>query len=72
MERIMKNHSVPIWEKYALTIEEATIYFGIGEKVLRRFLKEHADEDFLISNGVKTLVKRRAFEHYLDEKVTAL
>ena len=72
MERVTKNLSVPIWEKYALTVEEATIYFGIGEKVLRRFLKEHADEDFLISNGVKTLVKRQAFANYLDEKVTAL
>lgn len=52
--------------------EEATVYLGIGEKVLRRFLKEYVNEDFLISNGVKTLVKRQAFEHYLDEKVTAL
>lgn len=48
------------------------MYFGIEEKVFRRSLKEHANEDFLISNGVKTLVKRQAFEHYLDEKVTEL
>lgn len=64
--------TVPLWRKYALTIEEATVYFGIGDKVLRRFLKEHPDEGFLISNGVKTLVKRKAFEEYLDENVTAI
>lgn len=63
---------VPIWNKYALTVEESAQYFGIGEKTLRRFLKAHEGEDFLMMNGVKVLVKRQAFERYLDEYVTAL
>ena len=28
---------VPIWEKYTLTIEEASKYFRIGENKLRKF-----------------------------------
>ena len=27
----MSNNDVPIWEKYTLTIEEASKYFRIGE-----------------------------------------
>ena len=27
--------TVPLWEKYLLTIEEAAVYFGIGENRLR-------------------------------------
>ena len=30
----MNNTDVPIWEKYTLTIEEASKYFRIGEKKL--------------------------------------
>ena len=29
----MNNTDVPIWEKYTLTIEEASKYFRIGEKI---------------------------------------
>lgn len=32
----MNNMNVPIWEKYTLTIEEASKYFRIGENKLRR------------------------------------
>ena len=28
---------IPVWEKYTLTIEEASKYFRIGENKLRRF-----------------------------------
>ena len=33
----MNNTDVPIWEKYTLTVEEASKYFRIGEKKLRKF-----------------------------------
>ena len=29
-----QDFSVPIWKEYMLTVEEATQYFGIGEKKL--------------------------------------
>lgn len=66
------KYEVPIWEKYTLTIEEASQYFGIGEKTLRRFVKEHMEEDFIICNGAKVLIKRKVFEKYIDESLSVL
>ena len=37
----MNNTDVPIWEKYTLTIEEASKYFRIGEKKLRKLAEEN-------------------------------
>ncbi len=69
---VNKNISLPWWEKYTLTIEEASDYFGIGEKVLRRFMNEHKDSDFIIMNGNKMLIKKKAFEKYIDENMTVI
>ena len=63
---------VPIYCKHCLTVEEASAYFGIGEKVLRRFIKEHPDEPYWLYNGVKVLIKREAFGNYLDQYITAI
>lgn len=37
----MNNTDVPIWEKYTLTIEEASKYFRIGEKKLRKLAEDY-------------------------------
>ena len=57
---------VPVWEKYGLTITEASEYFGIGEKKLRQIVQENSHEDFILNNGVKVIIKRVKFEQYLD------
>ena len=36
----MNHTDVPIWEKYTLTIEEASKYFRIGEKKLRKLAED--------------------------------
>lgn len=60
----------PIHLKYALTIEEAAAYFNIGEKTIIRSLTDYYDEDsaYLLQVGKKRLVKRVAFENYLNER----
>lgn len=63
---------LPWWEKYTLTIEEASQYFGIGEKTLRRFIKEHREADFIIYNGTKIQIKRKAFERFIDDEISTL
>ena len=63
---IEQKMNVPLWYKYALTVEEAKEYFGIGEKKLRWILSEHSDADFVLHNGTKNLIKRRKFEEFLD------
>lgn len=67
-----KGMVLPWWEKYALTIQEASQYFGIGERTLRRLIKQNEEADYLVHIGVKILIKRRLFEKYLDEKVSVL
>ena len=57
---------VPIWEKYTLTIEEAAKYFQIGETKLRRLIENNPDENFILCNGNRKLIKRRLFEDYID------
>ncbi|NBK80521.1 hypothetical protein D5272_18750 [bacterium D16-76] len=37
----MNNADVPIWEKYTLTIEEASKYFRIGENKLQKLAEEN-------------------------------
>ncbi len=37
----MHDLSMPLWEHYLMTIEEASIYFRIGENKLRQVANEH-------------------------------
>lgn len=57
---------IPVWEKYTLTIAEASDYFNIGESKLRRFLSEHERESYILMNGTKVLIKRKQFEKVID------
>jgi len=59
--------NVPVWEKFNLTINEATTYFNIGEKKLRKLIDEHMEAGFVIQNGVKILINRKKFEEFLNE-----
>ena len=61
----MNNTDVPIWEKYTLTIEEASKYFRIGEKKLRKLAEENIDAGWVIVNGNRIQIKRkqRSEEH---------
>ena len=52
----MNNNAIPVWEKYTLTIEEASKYFRIGENKLRRLAEENKDAGWLIMNGNRILV----------------
>lgn len=61
----MRNE-VPIYEKYMLTIEEASQYFNIGENRLRDFAKEHEQENWIFKKGSQTLIKRKLFEKLID------
>lgn len=66
-KRIKGRQEVPIWEKFALTINESTIYFNIGEKKIRKLIDDNMDYGFMIHNGAKMLINRRKFEDFLNE-----
>ena len=60
------NTDVPIWEKYTLTIEEASKYFRIGEKKWLKLAEENLDAGWVIVNGNRVQIKRKQFEKIID------
>lgn len=61
------NNTVPISQKYALTIDEAAEYSNIGQNKLRELAKmPHCP--FLLQNGRNILIKRLALEKYLEAR----
>lgn len=67
-----KIPQIPIWRKYTLSIQEASEYFRIGDKKLRRLVDEQPDAEFILWNGSRPQIKRRLFEQYIDEYLTAI
>ena len=58
---------IPVWEKYTLSIEEAAVYFRIGENKLRRLINENPNADYILWNGTRAQIKRKKFEEVIDE-----
>lgn len=61
----VKKESVPIWEKYALTIYEAAEYFNIGEHRLRQLVRENRQADFVLWIAQRL----RLYETYLKSSL---
>ncbi len=59
--------TVPVWEKYMLTVREASEYFGIGEHKLRDLLDNNIGRNLSVWNGNRQLIRRKRLEEYLDE-----
>lgn len=57
---------VPIWEKIALTVEEAAAYSNIGTHKLRE-ITDKDDKQLVLWVGSKRLIKRKALEKYIDQ-----
>lgn len=64
----MEKNAVPIYEKYALTIEEAAEYSNIGQNKINELLKDPRCT-FVLFVGRKKLVKRKAFEDFISRQV---
>ena len=60
---------VPIWERFLLTIKEASLYFNIGENKLYRLVNDYIDSDykFVVQNGSRLMIKREKFEKFLND-----
>lgn len=57
---------VPINEKYALTIREASEYFNIGVKKMRRLAEDNLGR-FAVYSGNRYLIIRTKFEKFIEE-----
>ena len=58
--------SVPIWEKVALTLEEAAAYTNVGINRIRE-ITNNENCPFVLFVGNKRLIKRKPFEKYLEQ-----
>ena len=59
-------YNIPIWRKYTLTVEEAAVYFRIGENKLRNLINENKNANYLLWNGNRVQIKRVQFVHFID------
>ena len=66
MKYVETTIDVPVWEKYTLTIEEASKYFRIGENKLRKLAEENLNSGWVIMNGNRIQIKRKQFEKVID------
>lgn len=66
--QIQQDQNVPIDRKMLLTIREAARYSNIGINKIDAMLKQ-PNCPFVLYVGTKKLVKRAAFEAYIDGKV---
>lgn len=62
-----RNFSIPVWEKYALSVKEAAEYFGMAESKLKQYVSDHRDAPFVLKGGARLLIKRKMFEDFLNE-----
>ncbi len=64
-----KEMEVPIWERFLLTVKEASMYFNIGENKLYRIANDYIESEykFVIQNGDRKMIKRENFEKFLNE-----
>ncbi len=66
-ENSPKNFGLPLNQKFSLSVEEAAVYFGIGERRLRQIAAEHSGEDFILEIGTHVRFKRVLFEQFLSK-----
>lgn len=64
MNNIPAKNTLPLSEKYMLSINESATYFGIGIKKMRRLAEENRGR-FSVYSGNRYLINRAKFENFL-------
>lgn len=54
-------------KKYALTVNESSVLFGIGQQKIRK-LSDIPNNSFTLKVGRKIMIKRDAFINYLEKR----
>jgi hypothetical protein len=69
---IAREYEIPLWRKYTLSVQEASKYFRIGDKKLKKLIDENPNAEFILWNGTRPQIKRKVFEQFIDEKLSAI
>lgn len=65
----MAKKDIPVWEKFAITVDEAAAYMNIGVNQLRSLSREtEFRETIVLRVGSKCLFKRERLEAYMEEQ----
>lgn len=67
-QEITREINIPISQKYMLSIREASVYFNIGTKKMRRMAEDNEGE-FSLFMGNRYLICRPKFEEYLQDLI---
>lgn len=59
---------IPLNEKLNLTIEEAAVYTGVGQRLLRKWMKDPSCPFCIWIGPKKMLVRRKELEEFLASK----
>ena len=62
-----RKFDIPIWRKANLSIEEAAAYSGIGMAKLYE-MTESEDCPFVLWIGSRRMIKRKAFDEYIERQ----
>ena len=54
------------------SIARTHLPFRIGDKKLKKLIDENPDADFILWNGSRPQIKRKVFEQFVDEKLSAI
>ena len=57
---------IPIWQKYTLSVQEASDLFGIGQHRLREIVREDYGNKYHLMLGRTIKIKRKRFEEFID------
>lgn len=57
---------VPLWQRYGMTLEEATAYSGLGRDRLVK-IADSPDCTFVLKIGHKRLFKRRKLDEFIEK-----
>lgn len=63
-----RSLQMDFWNKHNLTVEEAAVYFHIGENRLRALIAENPMASYLLKIGSRTLIKKNKFADFLDKQ----
>ena len=61
------DKEMPVWEKYLLTIKEASEYFNIGENKMYRIVNDYLESEykFVVQNGNRMMINRKKLSYLL-------
>lgn len=65
-ERASPSVATLVKDKYLLTVAEASEYFGLSQFKIRQKALDDSNHAYSLRNGRCLLIKRRAFEEYLE------